>query len=239
MHIGVVQMHLSPDLNKNTLKILDIVMLAARRKIDILCFPECAITGYIVNHHKTRMVDIRKEISKIQGASDKSGVSLIVGTSWPCSNYKNKRNVYNAAAIIRPQSRIKLYFKNNLTEFDKKYFSRGNSIVTFKVKDIRCGVLICRDQNDPLLASKYGNIDILFYLASHYYGRTEAIKKMRKNKSFPIVRAIENKIFVAKADSVGRQGGLVNLGGSIIVNPKGEVIAEGKKGKQEMLEFYL
>ena len=44
--------------------------------------------------------------------------------------------------------------------------------------------------------------DILFYLSSHYYTKSEAVRKERKNKAFPIVRALENKVYVAKADAM-------------------------------------
>ena len=198
------------------------------------------------------MDEIRKGISDIQRLADKHNISAIVGTSWQANNNNknknvdgddtgnNKRDIYNTAVVIRPHSKIKLYFKNDLTDYDKKYFSKGNSTITFKVKDIKCSVLICHDQNNPLLAAKYRNyIDVLFYLSSHYYTKSEAVRKERKNKAFPIVRAIENRVYVAKADAVGEQNGLVNFGGSMVVNPEGEVIAEAKKGRQGMLEFNL
>jgi predicted amidohydrolase len=76
-------------------------------------------------------------------------------------------------------------------------------------------------------------------LSSHYYTKSEAVKKERKNKAFPVVRALENKVYVAKADAVGKQNSLVNFGSSMVVNSEGEVIAEAKKGRQEMLEFNL
>lgn len=246
MHIGVVQMCLSTNIVENTQKILGFVKQASKRGIDLLCFPECSLTGYIVDHYKIRMDDIRKSVSEIQRASDKHNISVIVGTSWhsynknKVDNDNDKKIIYNSAVVIRPHSKIKLYFKNDLTDYDKNYFSKGDNTITFRVKDTKCGVLICRDQNNPLLAAKYrNNIDILFYLSSHYYTRSEALKKERKNKAFPIVRAIENKIYVAKADSVGKQNGFVNFGGSIVVNPDGEVIGEAKKGREEILEFYL
>ena len=84
-----------------------------------------------------------------------------------------------------------------MTDYDKNYFSKGDSTITFRVKDIKCGVLICHDQNNSLLAARYrNNINILFYLSSHYYTKSEALRKERKNKAFPIVRAIENKIYM-------------------------------------------
>jgi predicted amidohydrolase len=245
MHIGVMQMRLSTDIVQNTRKILCFMKQASERGIDLLCFPECSLTGYIVDHYKIRMDDIKKGISAIRKASDKHNISAIVGTSWHHNNKNdnnknNKKIIYNSAVVIRPHSKIKLYFKNDLTDYDKTYFSKGDSTIKFRIKDVNCGVLICRDQNNPLLAAKYrNNIDILFYLSSHYYTKSEALRKERKNKAFPIVRAIENKIHVAKADAVGKQNGFVNFGGSIIVNPGGEVIAEARKGKEQILEFYL
>jgi omega-amidase len=254
MHIGIVQMYLSTDVAQNTQKILGFMKQAYERGIDLLCFPECSLTGYILDHNKIRMDEIRKGISDIQRLADKHNISAIVGTSWQANNNNknknknvdgddtgnNKRDIYNTAVVIRPHSKIKLYFKNDLTDYDKKYFSKGNSTITFKVKDIKCSVLICHDQNNPLLAAKYrNNIDVLFYLSSHYYTKSEAVRKERKNKAFPIVRAIENRVYVAKADAVGEQNGLVNFGGSMVVNPEGEVIAEAKKGRQGMLEFNL
>lgn len=241
MHIGIVQMSLSTDIVQNTQKILGFMKQASEREINLLCFPECALTGYIVDHYKIRMDDVRKGISNIQRASDKYEVSAIVGTSWHSNNKNdNKKVIYNSAVIIRPRSKIKLYFKNDLTDYDKNYFVKGGRPVTFTVKDIRCGVLICRDQNNPRLAAKYrNNIDILFYLSSHYYTKSEAIRKERKNKAFPIVRAVENKMYVAKADAVGKQNGFVDFGGSMVVNPEGEVIAEARKGREQILEFYL
>ena len=76
--------------------------LAAKRRINLLCFPECALTGYIVNHYKIKMDDIRKGISKIQIASDKYGVSAIVGASWQFNKNNNyKMTIYNSAIVIR------------------------------------------------------------------------------------------------------------------------------------------
>ena len=234
MRIGIVQIRLTSEVNKNVLKILHRIRYAHRSKLDLLCFPECALSGYIVNHHKMRWGQIREGIDKLQQASNTYGISLVVGSSL----YSNSR-IYNSALIIRPHASLLIYYKNNLTEYDKKYFATGKMTLEFGIKGIKCGVLICRDQNYPLLAMKYRHVKILFYLSSHYYSKEEALKKERKNKSFPIVRALENKIYVAKADAVGRHNGLVSIGGSIIVNPDGHVIAEAKKGKEEVLKFQL
>ncbi|MGA9845340.1 MAG: carbon-nitrogen hydrolase family protein [Nitrososphaeraceae archaeon] len=235
MRIGIIQMRLTSEINKNLSKILSRIRDARRSKIDLLCFPECALSGYIVDHRKVRWEQIRNGIGELQRASNSYGISLVVGTSWRSDN-----RIYNSALIIRPNTSLLTYYKNNLTEYDKKYFARGKSTLAFEINGIKCGVLICRDQNNPLLAMRYRrHAKILFYLSSHYYSKEEAIEKERKNKAFPIVRALENKIYIAKADAVGKHNGLVSIGGSIVVNPDGHVVAEAKKGKEEILKFQL
>ena len=227
-------MRLTSGINKNLLKILNHIRYAHKSKLELLCFPECALSGYIVDHHKVRWGQLRNGIKKLQQASNSYGISLVVGSSWHPDS-----KIYNSALIIRPNTPLRTYYKNNLTEFDKKYFAKGKTKLVFDINGIKCGVLICRDQDNPLLAMKYRHVKILFYLSSHYYSKEEALKKERKNKSFPIVRALENKIYVAKADAVGAHNGLVSIGGSIIVSPDGQVIAEAKNKKEETLEFEL
>ncbi len=234
LRIGVVQMHISSDIKRNCANILKHIEHASSRNLDLLCFPECALTGYIRNHGQIIESDVASEIIKLHNASDSSGVALVVGTSLPW-----KGRTFNSALIMLPGSRIKRYFKHTLTDYDKKYFSPGTNVQGFRINGINCGVLICRDQNDPSLPRKFNKIDVLFYLSSHYYSCNELKYKERKNKAFPIVRAIENRIYVAKADAVGHQGGLVSAGSSMIVNPDGVVIAEAPRMKDALLELSL
>lgn len=234
LRIGIVQMNVALDIRANSDKILRNVKNAKSRKIDLLCFPECALTGYIRDHRQVDADAVFSKISKLQEASDFSGVTLVVGSSLPW-----KDRIYNTALIIRPHRRIRKYFKRTLTDYDKKYFSKGATFNGFCVNDISCGVLICRDQDDPSLPKRFKKASVLFYLSSHHYKTNELEYKERKNKAFPIVRAIENKIYVAKADAVGIQGGRVSVGSSMIVDPRGAVIAEAPRKKEAMLELNL
>jgi NAD+ synthase (glutamine-hydrolysing) len=228
-------MRLSPDLSVNSKNILKYIELAKAKKIDLLCFPECALTGYIRNHRQVNVNGVSSEVAKLQKASDSSGVTLVVGSSLPL-----RRKIFNTAFIITPHNRIKKYFKLNLTDYDKKYFSHGTGVVrSFRIRGVGCGALICRDQNDPLLPRKFRKINVLLYLSSHYYTSKESKYRERKNKAFPIVRAIENKVYVAKADAVGSQAGLVSVGTSMIVHPSGVVLAEAPHMREALLELDL
>jgi len=213
---------------------------ANKQQIDFLCFPESALSGYVVNHNTINYEIIKNNILKLMDISHEYDISLLLGTSWKSPNNK----IFNTAIIIKPRSKTVIkYHKNELTEFDRKYFSKPDvfSLRPFWIKNLKCGVLICRDQNNPLLATKYkkNDVKVLFYLSSHHYKEQEAINKERKNRAFPIVRAIENRVYVAKVDAVGEQNGLISIGSSMVVNPDGEVIAEAKRWKKDLLEFNL
>ena len=64
MRIGIIQMRLTSEINKNVLKILSHIRDAHKSKLDLLCFPECALSGYIVDHHKMKWEQIRNGIEK-------------------------------------------------------------------------------------------------------------------------------------------------------------------------------
>jgi predicted amidohydrolase len=239
MNIGVVQMRVTTNLDDNIRNIFSHIREGSLRRISLLCFPECSLSGYIVNHAKMDYKAIAESIIKLQEASNRFKMSLIIGTPW-----KSRGKIFNTAFVIMPKSGIiNKYYKNDLTEYDRKYFSKGTLSTSpfWTQHDVKCGVLICRDQNNPMLALRYkrNNVKILFYLSSHHYAKQEAIYKERRNRSFPIVRAAENMIYVAKSDAVGEQNGLISMGCSMIVNPEGKVIAEAENGREKLLKFSI
>jgi predicted amidohydrolase len=231
MKFGAAQITLDNDVNLNLKKISRYGVEAARAKIDILCFPECSLTGYRRDFHEINWDEILKGLDTLQKIAAESRLTIIVGTP-----YFESGKIYNAALVISANDRFK-YFKNNLTDFDKRYFTRGRDILIFETKGIKCGVLICRDQNHPLLAQRYARrgVKVLFLPSAHYYLPSEAHLKLDKNRALPIARAVENNIFVAKANAVGFQGDYTSLGHSMIVNPEGLIICEANEANESIL----
>ena len=232
MKFGVAQIALDSDVNLNLEKIRHYIAEAAMAKADILCFPECSLTGYRRDFAEVNWDEVTKALDVLQEVARGKDITIIVGTP-----FLEAARVYNAA-VVMATSRLK-YFKNNLTDFDEQYFTKGQNILTFEVKGIRCGLLICRDQNYPLLAQGYARVGtrVIFLPSAHYYPLSEACLKLEKNRALPIARAVENKLFVAKANAVGSQGDYVSLGHSMIVSPEGMVIREADE-KQEGLLYH-
>jgi predicted amidohydrolase len=232
-------MRVTTNLDTNVKTITSHIRDASFRMISLLCFPECSLSGYMVDHAKLNYNSIAESLIELQKVSNRFNMSILIGTPW-----RSRTKIFNAAFVIKPRSGIiRKYYKTDLTDYDRKYFSKGTSSICpcWNHQGIKCGVLICRDQSNPMLALRYKrkNVNVLFYLSSHHYTKREALYKERRNRSFPIVRAAENMMYVAKSDAVGEQNGLISLGSSIIVNPEGRVISEAMNGQEELLQFSI
>jgi len=232
LRAAVAQISLSDDINANVAKIIAFSERAIEAGIDVVCFPECSLTGYIRDFSPVTNSDIELNLEKIQEKAARYRINMIVG-----SPYFVDEEMYNAAILINPDKSRRVYYKNILTEYDRKYFTAGKGNLTFTVNGVKCGVLICRDQNSPLLASCYAQngSKAIFYLAAHYYSPPEAHRKYDKNRALPIARAVENNIYVLKANAVGREGEYLNLGSSLIVDPAGSVLQEADDTEETII----
>jgi predicted amidohydrolase len=59
-------MQVTTDIDRNIDIMLSDIKKANKQQIDFLCFPECALSGYVVNHcigiiRKYSHIDIRKQ----------------------------------------------------------------------------------------------------------------------------------------------------------------------------------
>jgi predicted amidohydrolase len=231
LKVGVAQISLCNEIGTNIEKILSYLKSGASKELDFLCFPECCITGYKRDFHNIAWDEVAQAIDTLQEAVTTEGITIAVGTP-----YAEAGKLYNAAIVISAKHRLK-YFKNNLTDFDKQYFTEGKDTLSFQVKGVKCGLLICRDQNDSQLAREYGRAGAkaIFLLAAHYYPPAEARRKLDKNRALPIARAVENGLFVAKANAVGVEDDHISLGHSMIVDPDGSVVYEADEKEERLL----
>ena len=149
--------------------------------------------------------------------------------------YQVKGEHYNRATVLLPNGGRYSYDKIYLTEQEEEYFNAGRDRMLFTYKGFKCGVIICRDQNYPLLARELKEMgaDLLFILSAHYYEPKEARWKLEKNRAIPITRAVENKCYVFMANTVGTHLGMISLGNSLIADPEGRLsLRPGRPGRQ-------
>ena len=92
-----------------------------------------------------------------------------------------------------------------------------------------------------MLAQGYKTLgaDAIFILSAHFYEPIEAIRKVNKNRALPIARAVENNLFVLKANAVGSINELISLGGSLIIDPEGFIVREGNTMDEIILSYEI
>ena len=236
MKAAVAQIKLYNDIAANLMTISKYIELAAKEDVDILCFPECNITGYTRDFSKISQTEITEALDTIQEQVAKDCVNVIVGTP-----YFERGERFNSAIVLLTDGERYVYHKINLTSFEETHFKKGEKPLIFNLDNFKFGILICRDQNDPSLAHEYKTLgaDAIFILSAHFYTPIEAMWKRDKNRALPIARAVENNLFVFKANAIGSNNGKVSLGGSMIINPNGFIIQEGDNINEIILSYEI
>ncbi len=236
MKAAVAQVKLYNNIDANLITISKYISLASKEDIDILCFPECNITGYVRDFTKVNQNEVKDMLNIIQKQVTHDCVNVIVGAP-----YFERKKRFNSAIVLLTNGRRHIYHKINLTSLEEAYFKKGKEPLIFQLENAKFGVLICRDQNDPMLAQEYKSLgaDAIFILSAHFYEPIEAIRKLNKNRALPIARAVENNLFVLKANAVGSNKELFSLGGSLIINPEGFVVREGNTIDEMILSYEI
>ncbi|MCK4823037.1 carbon-nitrogen hydrolase family protein [bacterium] len=235
MKIGVVQLNLTDSISKNKKKILEYIHRATNEDVEILGFPETALTGYIFDDFfNVDYGEVDRAIQEISESIVQSKLHVILGTP-----YKDEKRIYNSAVILFPDGKRLIYHKNNLVDYEEKYFKKGDKKFVFTVNGCSFGVMICSDQNYPELARELKEMGALgiFISSAHYYELIESKMKREKNCALPVARAYENSCFVFKSNGVGSLKGKISFGNSMIVDPRGIVVLQAGEIQEQMLVY--
>ena len=225
----------------NLKKILDFTSEAVRKGARVVCFPEMAFTGYPPEDliFKRRFIDRNLEVLKKAAAKTK-GIVSIAGFI----DRGKKGELFNAAAVIFAGKIRHIYHKKELPNYgvfdEKRYFSAGETPLVFNVGKVKVGVNICEDiwvkggmaQKEAELGAR-----ILFNLSSSPYHAG----KGRERFSLLSQRARETGAYVIYTNLVGGQDELIFDGGSMVISPRGKLLARGKSFAEELLfkELFL
>lgn len=132
----------------------------------------------------------------------------------------------NTLRLYGPSGHIADYSKIHLFTYDgeDKHYQAGNDPVTVDIEGIRVTFAICYDLRFPdLFAHKASDTDLYVIVANW-----PAVRQPHW-ECLTTTRAIENQAYVAAVNRCGKGGTDTQyLGGSRIISPKGEVLAEAE-----------
>lgn len=140
------------------------------------------------------------------------------------------RGVFNTLYVIDATGEVAgAYRKTHLfsPSGEHRHFRRGTSAEVAATAAGTVGPLICYDLRFPELSRKYFlEGAVLFCVSAQWPSVRRAHWEL-----LTAARAVENQLFVVAANATGRSGDFHYVGGSAIVSPTGERIADAGEGE--------
>jgi predicted amidohydrolase len=237
------------DMSATVPKACGMIREAAERGAAILTFPELFLSPFFPNqliedNDRYFTTADSGPMTAIRKAAKDAGIGLILpfGESAPTGNY-NAALVVDCAGRIAGTYRkthIPAYFPNakagGTGSFEKFYFTPGSSLPVFDVDGVKMGVQICNDRLYPEASRvlALGGAEIIFMpIAYSVYSDPE-----HRNSIWELAlrsRAFENGVYVVACNKVGLEGVRRHLGRSMIVDPRGMIVAEASSEREEVL----
>jgi N-carbamoylputrescine amidase len=227
----------------------DMFKKAADRKVDILCFSEVFLSPFFPNRldkdFDRWFVAAGGELAtELDAMAAEHGVAAILA-------YGEKSNggYHNSARAVDREGRhvgtyrkthIPAYFPTDAPggtgSYEKLYFAPGAELPVFEVAGCRFGVQICNDRlyPEPSRVLALNGAEAIFMPICY---STYADPKHRASIwEVPLrARAYENGCFVVAANRVGVEGPRHHLGRSMVVDPRGTILAEAGTEGEELL----
>ncbi len=228
LRLGLAQVNVTVgDLDGNFRKILDYVGRARALGVDVLTFPEMAVTGYPPEDLLLKPSFIETAIARTRDLlPHTAGMTVIVGT------VERDVDLYNAAAVLHDGRWVGSYRKRYLPNYgvfdENRYFMPGTGNPVFVRDGTVIGLSICEDiwyAGGPLQEQVIrGGAEVVINLSASPYhaGKAQGRRRML------CTRAADNLAVVCYANLVGAQDEIVYDGNSLIVDEQGQVLAEGE-----------
>ncbi|ABO50706.1 Nitrilase/cyanide hydratase and apolipoprotein N-acyltransferase [Desulforamulus reducens MI-1] len=231
--IALVQMQATfGNIDKNLSTLEKFINEAAAQQAEIICFPEMCIQGYSREIPDFLLQSIDGEaILFLKKLAQNKGITIIAGMAEKCLN----KRPFITQVVIRPGQNIDYYRKTHLGNSEQPYYQAGNEIKTFSTEKTTIGIQICWDTHFPemttILSLRGAEVIFAPHASPTIVGDRKAIWL-----KYLAARAYDNSVFLAACNLVGDDGnGRQFCGGSMVIDPKGNVLAEDFEGKQSML----
>lgn len=214
------------DYQKNRQHMVNLLNEAKEKyQPDIILLPETWNVGFFPQNVSELAddVQINASASLISDWAKTNQTNIVAGSIAIKENgvVKNRAMIFNRAGdLVHAYDKIHLFSPGN----EDEYFEHGNSIATFELDGVTCGIIICYDLRFPELTRKIAldGAQLLFVPAEWPFPRVAHWETLSR------ARAIENQMFVVTSNGVGTAGELRFCGHSGIYNPSGDILAKAE-----------
>ncbi|WP_027356334.1 nitrilase family protein [Desulfofundulus thermocisternus] len=233
LRIALVQMQVSiGEVRKNREKMAAFVEEAAGKKVEMILFPELCIQGY----HREKIQEFAEPIpgestNYLSRLASSYNMVILAGLA----EMSGCEKPYITQVIAYPDGRLDKYRKTHLGKSEKPYFTPGNQLPVFETDKARFAVEICWDLHFPEVTTVLSLQGAEVIFAPHASPTMVGDRRDIWLK-YLSARAYDNSVFIAACNLVGPSGKNQEFcGGALVIDPKGNVVAEDFEGKEGLL----
>ncbi len=232
------------DLQGNKKKIFEIAETARINKIDLLVFPEMALTGYPIQDllFDHDFFESEKKIL-MEIAKSYPDITIIVGGFDIESDPTHHPQYRNVAFLLSGSKISNIISKRLIPTYDvfdeKRYFWQGNDYSTYDIKGMKFGIAICEDLwekdyqiNVAEQLLKNGSDVIISINGSPY-----TIGKQKEREDLIKEKASKYKIPFVYVNLIGGQDELVFDGRSFVIDKDGDLTHRAQFCKESVIIF--
>lgn len=222
------------DFDGNHAAILDAARRATESDVDLVAFPELALTGYPPEDLLIRGSFIDEAEARLAAlAQEARGLPpLVVG----CLDFDD--HLYNSAAVLYDGEVVAKYHKQMLPNYgvfdEERYFHPGHESHLFEIGGVPVGVTVCEDlwfPGGPARDQALAGAQVIVNLnASPFHA-----DKSRYRERMIATRAADNTVAVVYVNQVGGQDELLFDGNSMVVDAEGQTISRGTSMTEDLL----
>ncbi|MEJ2904931.1 nitrilase family protein [Pedobacter panaciterrae] len=256
----------SGDKNYNLSIIEGMVKNAAESGAEVIAFHECSVTGYSFARKLSReeMLELSEfipdgpSVSLLIEMAKKYNMTILAGLF----EKDDQDNMFKAYVCVDGTGLKAKHRK--LHPFISSFLTAGNQYTVFEIKDWKCGILICYDNNviENVRATTLLGAEIIFM--PHVTmctpsprpgaGFVDPALWIKKEKNAELLRkefdgdkgrnwlmkwlparAYDNGIYAVFSNPIGMDDDQLKNGCSMILNPFGETVAECRSLKNEFV----
>ena len=245
--------------NRNCQSVEFLTLEAADQGAEVVCFHECSITGYtfLENLDRQGLLELAEPVPGGPSIDFLTGLAASTNTTVAAGLLElDDGKIYNTYAVVSSDGLVAKHRK--IHAFINDEISCGDRFTVFEHRGCRFGILTCYDNNlveNVRITTMMGAEIILMphvtgCLPSPMPGRGLVDPAIWHNRHLDPVRcrqefdgpkgrgwlmkwlparAFENGVYAVYANPIGMDGGQVRPGGSLILDPFGEILAECRK----------
>jgi predicted amidohydrolase len=239
MRIGHCQIEVRTDFEANFAKVVSFLERAAKDRIEVVCFPECCLTGYPDTEEQARkgaFAADSPEVMRVLDRTAKFDAIAIVGF-----NELRGKDLYNTALIVYKGHILGKYSKCSAYQ---AFHKQGREFPVFEHRGVKFGVIICSDGGyvEPARILALKGAQIIFAPHYNYINKEGLLGHYRHVRADHTARAVENQVYFVRGNNVmkGKDTGIakydgVGYGDSYIIDPWSQFVVFSRLLQEDLI----